>query len=174
MWSDYFQDLYTPKANDSFDDDHKCFVGHSIVTMLTASHTNYKHTLDDITYDITYDEVCFAIKSVKRNKACGFDSIANEHLIHGGTIVCSHLTNLFNMFMTSEHIPSDAKSGLIITIPKAGKQSYRATEESPYYLQFTSCSKLLCSIVLNMQSTCIILSYATHYKTHITPASVAL
>ena len=91
VWSDYFQDLYTPKANDSFDDDHKCFVEQSIVTMLTASHTNYKHTIDD---DITYDEVWFAIKSLKRNKACSFDSIANEHLIHGGAIVCSHLMPL--------------------------------------------------------------------------------
>ena len=77
VWSDYFQDLYTPKANDNFDDDHKCFVEQSIATMLTASHTNYKHTIDD---DITYDEVCFAIILLKRNKACGFDSIANGHL----------------------------------------------------------------------------------------------
>ena len=39
VWSDYFHDLYTPKANDNFDDDHKCSVEQSIATMLTASHT---------------------------------------------------------------------------------------------------------------------------------------
>ena len=146
VWSDYFQDLYTPKANDNFDDDHKCSVEQSIATMLTASHTNYKHTLDD---DITYDEVCFAINSLKRNKACGFDSIANEQLLHGGAIVCSHLTTLFNMFMTSEHIPSNAKRGLIITIPKAGKQSYARRESYRGITLLPSIYKLFETVVLN-------------------------
>ena len=98
---------------------------------------------------ISYDEVCFAIKSLERNKACGFDSIANEHLIHGGGIVCSHLINLFNMFMTSEHIPSDATRGLIITIQKACKQSYARRESHRGITLLPSIYKLFETVLLN-------------------------
>ena len=110
MWADYFSDLYSPKDHERFDNEHKTLVESKLSTMITSSHTNHRPILDD---DINIDEVSHAIKSLKRNKSFGSDSISNEHLIHGGNYLCLCLTHLFNLFMSYEHIPADAKHGII-------------------------------------------------------------
>ena len=113
-WADYFSDLYTPKNLARFDDEHKLFVENSLKVMTTCSYSNKKNVLDD---DIALHEVIEAIKSLKCKKSCGLDLVSNEHLIHGGAALFEHLTCLFNLFMHNEHIPSEVKCGVIITIP---------------------------------------------------------
>ena len=87
-WADYFCDLYTPKNYERYDDQHKLFVERSLSDMTASSFSNNKPILDD---DICLTEVVDAIKTLKSKKACGYDSISNEHLIHGGDILNTHL-----------------------------------------------------------------------------------
>ena len=133
-WADNFSDLYIPKNLARFDDEHKLFVENSLKVMTTCSYSNNKNVLD---IGIALHEVIEAIKSLKCKKSCGLDLVSNEHLIHGGAALFEHLTCLFNLFMHNEHIPSEAKCGVIITIPKSGQK------------QLSSIYKLFDTVVLN-------------------------
>ena len=71
--------------------------------------------------DISYDEVEKAVKTIKVNKAVGFDGIPNE-VLKQSSIICT-LHELFNFCFTHSLIPSDRLKGLIAPIPKgAGKE----------------------------------------------------
>ena len=70
--------------------------------------------------DISYNEVEKAVKSLKVNKAVGFDGISNE-VLKQGSIICI-LHKLFYFCFTHSLVPSDWLKGLIAPIPKeAGK-----------------------------------------------------
>ena len=115
--------------------------------MTTASLANHKQILDG---DITIDEVTIAIKSLKRNKATGIDTVSNEHFIHGGPTLWSHIAALFNLFMVFEHIPSHTnKRGVIITLPKPGKTQYNKRESYRGITLLTSTYKLFETVILN-------------------------
>ena len=146
MWADYFSDLYSPKDHERFDNEHKTLVESKLSTMITSSHTNHRPILDD---DINIDEVSHAVKSLKRNKSFGSDSISNEHLIHGGNYLCLCLTHLFNLFMSYEHIPADAKHGIIKTIPKPGKKCYSQRQSYRGITLLPSIYKLFETVILN-------------------------
>ena len=97
--------IYT-KNSERFDNDHREYIEKQVKIMSTACLSNHKEIFDD---EITLDEVTIAVKSLRRNKATGIDTISNEHIIHGGTTLWSHITKLFNLFMVCEHIADNAK-----------------------------------------------------------------
>ena len=90
-----------------------------------------------------------AVKSLRRNKATGIDAINNEHIIHGGTKLWSHITKLFNLFMVREHIPDNAKQGVIITLPKPGKTLNNKRESYRGITLWTAFYKLFENVILN-------------------------
>ena len=116
-----FPRLICTKNSERFDNDHKVYIEKQVNIMSTASLSNHKDIFDD---EITLDEVTIAVKSLRRNKVTDIDTISNEHILYGGTTLWSHITKLFNLFMVCEHIPDNAKQGVIITLPKPGKTHY--------------------------------------------------
>ena len=75
--------------------------------------------------------------------------ISNEHIIHGGTTLWSHILKLFNLFMVCEHIPDNAKQGVIITLPKPGKTHYNKRESYRGITLLTAFYKLFETVILN-------------------------
>ena len=70
--------------------------------------------------DISYNKVEKAVKSLKVNKAVGFDSIPNE-VLKQGSIICI-LHKLFIFCFTHSLVPSGRLKGRIAPIPRgAGK-----------------------------------------------------
>ena len=53
--------------------------------------------------------------------APGVDNISAEHIKHSGPKLISLLTCLFNAITIKEYIPKDFLKGIIIPIPKGGK-----------------------------------------------------
>lgn len=85
------------------------------------------HVLDDSDFSIpstalndpiTDNEVSVAIKSLKLNKASGYDQIINEYLISTRHFMLHIYTRLFNIVLESGIIPEDWTKGTIIPIYK--------------------------------------------------------
>ena len=69
---------------------------------------------------ITEEEVKYAIKQLKNNKAPGHDDITGEMLKKGGTTAALWMTELFNEIWEKQAVPEDWTKGTIIRIPKKG------------------------------------------------------
>ena len=145
-WADYFHKQYSPKATNNYDNEHKIFIENELKTLLMKSHENYKEILDG---GISETEVKCAVKSLKLKKSTGFDCVANEHILYGGDVLINHLVTLFNLFMHYEHIPLEAKQGVIVTIPKSGKKQANLRESYRGITLLTSVYKLFETVLLN-------------------------
>ena len=75
----------------------------------------------------TADIVLKAIKSCRNNKAFGPDKLSFFHLKHLGPRAIEYITTLFNLSVTTCHIPAIWKSSLIIPILKPGKDTFQGT-----------------------------------------------
>ena len=74
-------------------------------------------------YAISVEEIDFAIKKVKLNKAPGYDKILNEVLKTGKDIIRGHLLELFNRILSSGKYPTLWSFGLIVPIHKKDDRS---------------------------------------------------
>ena len=72
---------------------------------------------------ITVKEVASCIKSLKNNKAPGFDAVTGEHLKYGGEQLVMGLVYVFNKMVQMIHIPQCNKVGVIVPIPKGEKDA---------------------------------------------------
>jgi hypothetical protein len=74
----------------------------------------------NINIEVTDIEKVF--KTLKYNKATGFDNIVYEHLKYGGNWLKWHMMNLFNLVSTNYYTPKPWKSSLIIPLFKGGSK----------------------------------------------------
>ncbi len=74
-------------------------------------------------HPITEDELVKAIQRLKNRKAPGCDGITNEHIKNIGPAARQAILLLFNSMVECEHIPAQYKQGLIVPIPKGGKDA---------------------------------------------------
>ena len=74
-------------------------------------------------YAIPEEEIDFAIKKLKVNKAPGCDKILNEVLKTGKDIIKGHLLELFNRILSSGKYPMLWSFGLIVPIHKKDDRS---------------------------------------------------
>ena len=74
-------------------------------------------------YAISEEEIDFAIKKLKLNKAPGCDKILNEVLKTGKDIIKGHLLELFNRILSSGKYPTLWSFGLIVPIHKKDDRS---------------------------------------------------
>ena len=74
-------------------------------------------------YAISEEEIDFAIKKLKLNKAPGCDKILNEVLKTGKDIIKGHLLELFNRILSSGKYPTLWSFGLIVPIHKKDGRS---------------------------------------------------
>ena len=127
-WAQYFERTFTPDESDKYDESFRKKVEHDIQIMQKDSFSTFNPPLDK---PFTVDEVQCAIKTLKHDKACGFDDISNEHLKYGGYALHAALTALFNMILEKSHVPKKAKQGVIHTLykgkgkDKSDPRSYR-------------------------------------------------
>ena len=77
------------------------------------------------------------IKNLKHSSACGPDNISNMHLIHLGPQGIQALTNLANYSISHNTLPGIWKHGIIITIPKPGKDLTQPSSHRPITLLST-------------------------------------
>ena len=148
QWSEYFTNLYSPRDNILYDENHKIYIQNSVNTLYQQSYmqSNVKPELDG---DVTTTEVKSAVKSLMLKKASGLDCIANEHLKYGCDTLIYHITTLFNMIMHQEHVPNKAKRGVIITLPKSGKKQRNLRESYRGITLLPSIYKLFETVILN-------------------------
>ena len=74
-------------------------------------------------YAMSEEEIDFAIKKVKLNKAPGCGKILNEVLKTGKDIIKGHLLELFNRILSSGKYPTLWSFGLIVPIHKKDDRS---------------------------------------------------
>ena len=73
--------------------------------------------------EITEDEIVFALKQMKTNKASGLDFIPSELLKLGGHSIIKELTEIANIIWSNESTPTDWNNGVITRLPKKGDLS---------------------------------------------------
>ena len=113
-WKNYFQELYTPKCLDNFDDGFREYVENKLSDMENESYNNEDNILLE---EFTYTEVEFACKKLKSGKSPGWDEITSEHVKYGGRKLVECLQRLFNVITTHEYVPLHFKMGIIVAIP---------------------------------------------------------
>lgn len=62
------------------------------------------------------------ISCLKLRKTPGYDSITNEHIVHGGKSLVRCLVNLYNAIVSLGKIPLQWKQGLIVPLYKGGSK----------------------------------------------------
>ena len=109
QWGSYFKEIYTPSISSS-DNNSEYKI---------REYENNKSSLINISYndipDVSTDEIIFACKRAKRNKACGYDNIYYENIIYGGDILYALIAKLFSYMDKYGYTPNTMKKGIIIT-----------------------------------------------------------
>jgi hypothetical protein len=105
-----------------------------------VSQRNIRETgtsLEIRNYNIDVTDIEKVLKTLKNNKATGFDNIAYEHLTYGGNCLKWHMMNLFNLVSANYYTPKPCKSSLIVPFFKGGSKckdnlnSYRGISLAP-------------------------------------------
>ena len=94
------------------------------------------------------EEVSDVISTLKQNKAAGKDNIDPEHLAFGGNSLVVHLTRLFNAMMSTSHIPSAFRIGMIVPIPKGRNKDYSCPSNYRGITILSNVSKILEKLIL--------------------------
>ena len=96
------------------------------VSFITEEFSNVcGSVVDPVRY--TADDVRKAVEKVKRKKACGPDSIFNEHILYGGSIRYGKRALLYSDMCSSGYIPECLKWGIVVTIHKGWRENPRQT-----------------------------------------------
>ena len=77
---------------------------------------------NELDYIISQEEILKAIKDLKNNKAAGFDTIINEMLKCGQSVLVKPLSKLCNIILSSGEYPSQWSKGYIHPIHKSGEK----------------------------------------------------
>ena len=119
-WEEHFTNLYSETdASDQFDQTFKEEIEREFVNIVNESDNE----LDEIMHvPVEEEEMKTLIRKATTGKAAGVDSITNEHIKYGGSILCEYLTHLFNGIISVEKVPTEMKRGLLITIHKGSRK----------------------------------------------------
>ena len=110
-------------------------------------------TAEGLNVEITLKEVQAAIASVASQRAVGSDSIPNQALKHGGEVLHSALTLIFNECLEKGSVPREWNTALLVPVFKSGERSVPSNYRPIAILN--SVSKLF-TVVLNtrLQAFC--------------------
>ena len=114
-WGVYFRNLFDEKDNPEWDADFKEYVDENVERISKIESAQLRDG------PICVDEVIKMLKCMKNGRASGWDQISAEHLKYGGYNLILCLTWLFNSFVLCERIPEHCKKGIMVPIPKPGK-----------------------------------------------------
>ena len=134
-WKEYFQDILNRPPPDSIPD--------------------IEETTEDLNINcgrISKEEIKRAIKKLKLGKAPGIDNIPSDVLKADIGATTDVLYSLLNEIWGKEKIPTEWKTGMLVTIPKKGNLSECKNWRGIMLLSVPS--KILCHIILDrMQET---------------------
>ena len=82
-----------------------------------------RKNIPEFDHEISKEEIRKYIKSLKNNKAAGYDQIPYEMLKNGGEWVIEHLFKLFKLVWVTEKVPDAWKIGEVKLIHKGGNKS---------------------------------------------------
>ena len=105
-WTHYFETLYKPNDNE-----------HNFVDEIT-SFLSDNSTSHDLDFPFTCKEVRNGLSKLKINKKEGINSISNEMLKYGSSVLTRPLVKLFNYILNSTGYPETWNMSLISTIYK--------------------------------------------------------
>ena len=134
-WTHYFEELYKPNDNElNFDEEINAFLSD-------------KSTSHDLDFPFNCKEVRKGLSNLKVNKKEGIDTISNEMLKYGSSVLTLPLVKLFNYILNNTEYPDTWNMSLISTIYKKGDKNncnnYRG-------ISLSSClSKLFTSLLQN-------------------------
>ena len=124
VWRQHFEDLYTPKQKDGYEEEH-----YNVVTEKVKS-LNEGNEIDEFLRDeFTCKEVKEAINKLHKKKACGYDGISTEHIVYAGEPMISLLTLLYNHIVRLEYIPVNLRRGTQVPLYK-GKKAFSLETDS--------------------------------------------
>ena len=119
-WKEYFEQMYTKQDCETFDN-----VWYKHVTQSIPQQHEKSIKVKSVVFkdDFTNNELIECIKCLKLRKACGWDNISAENIKYGGEILRSCILYLCNQMLKSETMPIDLKKGVLVPIPKSGKDA---------------------------------------------------
>ena len=117
-WTEYFRELFAEKIDPSWDSDFRSEVD-DIINNINLTNECVMPTIDPI----TNQEVLTQINKMPNGKSAGYDNVSIEHYRYGGESVINCVTWIVNYVVFSGKIPKYCKKGILIPIPKSGKDS---------------------------------------------------
>jgi hypothetical protein len=117
-WLEYFKDLHKKKVNMKYDMDFQEKVENKLKNL-----SNLKIYNEELDKDITAKDIEENIQHLKNGKSSGPDSITNEMIKAGNTVLIPVLIKLFNMLLHNSVFPHSWAEGYITPIFKGGDAS---------------------------------------------------
>ncbi len=117
-WRIFYEKLFTKASKGQGYDDGFCDHVEDSLPIMEAMSVDRPSTITQTR--IREQEVEKTIKTLKNNKAPGFDRITNENLKYAGPNAVCAITVIFNSMIQLEHVPQCFKKGVIVPIPKGG------------------------------------------------------
>ena len=112
-FGEYYAQVFNepPDKNTSFSED----ILKKLEYFKQKDLTEFKQILES---EITVQEILLVIEKLKKRKSPGVDQILNEHIIYGGDRLNTTICLLFNSILSSERIPEQWKTSIIIPLFK--------------------------------------------------------
>lgn len=118
-WQHYFEGLLNPKANLKCNDDFDKLIYDAVVSHDSNDCTLCLHE-DDLSNDITQQEVNAAIDKLKCDKAPGSDGVPSEFFKCIKFDISPYLAQLFTQILNSGRFPNAWTEAIIVPLHKKG------------------------------------------------------
>jgi hypothetical protein len=120
-WKSYFKDLGTPQDNPLFDQQYLERITADVATITNLNKSCRQQAA--CTPAILCDEVQKAVWKLNNGKAADGQGIQAEHIKKAEPALLKPLANLFNLILQDGCVPKAFQQGVVIPIPKKGKNS---------------------------------------------------
>ena len=120
VWADHFEKLATPQDDAVFNDKFRSEIDSSVAAIKVISTYLAQETTDPF----SADEVRSAVSRLKTKKA---SDLCAEHIILRACCLTPVLVMLFNSILELSYIPTSFKEGMVVPVPKKGKD-HRLTD----------------------------------------------
>ena len=117
VWADHFEKLATPQDDEVFNDKFRSEIDSSVAAIKVISTYLAQETTDPF----SADEVRSAVSRLKKKKASDLENLCAEHIILGACCSTPVLVMLFNSILELSYIPTSFKEGVVVPVPKKGK-----------------------------------------------------